>query len=306
MLLNLALGWRPHPSRSSHCRHGTNALTRTASTLLTAALFLIALFSTAACSITGPDDYDDEEPSPGDTKVLFIGSSYLTVNDLAGLFGEMAKTAGKQVFLGRRVQPGYYLDYFAEDETTAQAIQDQEWDYVILSGGCQTAAYPDTHHIIKPDWDPHPPYPAIKSLQEQVTANHPGTVLIYMMPWAFEDGMTWVAGQTDDYFQMQDKIRDNALAWSDSLDLVVAPVGMAWRKVMEDGVPMHYLHQSDWNHPAPRGSFLSASTLFATVFKESAEEVGYRWILDSAEAEMFRRIGSETVLDSLALWNLDP
>jgi len=244
------------------------------------------------------------KPDVGDVKVLFIGSSYLAVNDLAGIFGVLSEAAGKQVFLGRRVQSGFYLDFFAQDGITTQAIRDQEWDYVILSGGCQTAAYPDTHHLIKSDWGHHDPYPALQDLQKKVRENHPGTVLIYIMPWAFEDGMTWIPGQTDDYFAMQEKIRTNALAWADSLDLAVAPVGMAWKEVMGWGVPGHYLHMEDWNHPAPRGSYLSAVTLFATVFKESAEDVDFPWVLNPADAEAFRRVGSETVLDSLDIWNI--
>jgi hypothetical protein len=82
---------------------------------------------------------------------------------------------------------------------------------VIFSGGCQTAAYPDTHHQIRSDWGRHDPGPALEKLAEQVRNHSPGAIPIYMMPWAFEDGMTWIPGQTDDYFAMQDSIRENAL-----------------------------------------------------------------------------------------------
>jgi hypothetical protein len=125
-----------------------------------------------------------------------------------------------------------------------------------------------------------------------------------MMPWAFEDGMTWIPGQTDDYLAMQDSIRENALAWAGSLNLVVAPVGMAWRKVIEGWVPPHYLHMDDWNHPSRRGSYLSAATIFSTVFKESSEALDFDWALSSSEAEAFRAVASGVVMDSLALWNI--
>ena len=267
-------------------------------------VFLALLSPTAACDILGPEESLLDDPEPGDVKVLFIGASYLAVNDLPGIFQGMARAAGKGVFVGRAVQSGFYLDFFAQDNTTARAIRDQEWDYVVLSGGCQTAGYPDTHHIIKGDWGQHHPFPALQELSRKVRENRSETVLIYMMPWAFEDGMTWIPGQSDDYFAMQEKIRKNALAWADTLELAVAPVGSAWEKVMEWDIPQHYLHMSDWNHPAPRGSFLGAATLFATVFQESAEEVDFRWVLNQTDAEAFRRLGSETVLDSLVVWNL--
>ena len=272
-----------------------------------AVLFLIPTFLVAsACNILGPGDPDFGKPDPGDLTVLFIGSSYLAVNDLPGLFGGMAAAAGKDVFLARQVQSGYYLDHFAQDGATTQAIRDKKWDFVVLSGGCQTAGYPDTHHLIRNDWGHHDPFPALKTLKRKVRENHKETILIYIMPWAFEDGMTWIQGQTDDYFAMQGKIRDNALAWADSLDMRVAPVGMAWNEVMGWDIPLHYLHMRDWNHPAPEGSFLAAATIFATVFQESAEGVDFRWVLDQTDAESFRRVGSDIVLDSLALWNITP
>ena len=268
-------------------------------------LFLI-LFSAAACGITGPAATDAAGPEGGDLRVLFIGASYLAVNNLPGLFAGMAEVGNKQVYVAKRVQSGFYLDYFAVDQATSRAIQDHEWDYVILSGGCQTAAYPNTHYLIKEDWGNHNPLPALKRFREKVSASNPDAKLVYIMPWAFEDGMTWIPGQEDDYFAMQDSIRTHALAWADSLDLVVSPVGMAWKAIMESGVPEHYLHEGDWNHPNPRGSFLSAATLYATVFKETAGNLGIHWILDEEEARVLLQVGSTAVLDSLALWNITP
>jgi hypothetical protein len=46
--------------------------------------------------------------------------------------------------------------------------------------------------------------------------------------------------------------------------------------------------------------------LFSTVFLESAAAVDFRWVLNRADAEAFRRIGAETVLADPALWNIRP
>lgn len=64
---------------------------------------------------------DFGKPDPEDLKVLFIGSSYLAVNDMPGIFQGLAEAAEKDVFVAGRVQSGYYLDFFAQDETTARA-----------------------------------------------------------------------------------------------------------------------------------------------------------------------------------------
>lgn len=79
---------------------------------------------------------------------------------------------------------------------------------------------------------------------------------------------------------------------------------MAWKEVMGWGIPEHFLHMSDWNHPAPRGSFISAATVYSTLFQESSESVDYQWILTATDAAGLRRVASRTVMDSLALWNI--
>jgi hypothetical protein len=274
-------------------------------------LFGIALILAASgCGILGPDDSGPgfidprEEPQPGDTKVLFIGASYVAAWDLPSLFDTMAHLAGKEVWVSGRVQPGFYLDFFAQDPVTEHAIEDQDWDFVIVSGGPQNAAYPDTHHLITPQSGYHPVPPALGALKLKILANNPETVMVYMMPWAFEDGLLWVEGETDTYEDMQLRIRENAVRWADSLDITVAPVGMAWYEIMKGDPPQHYLFTSDWNHPSRQGSYLTAVTLFATAFKESAEGLDFQWVLESDEVATFQRVGSKTVLDSLALWNI--
>jgi hypothetical protein len=278
-----------------------NGLTH--SRTFTLSLLVMAL-PALGCNIVDIGGPELQDPEQGDVKILFIGSSYFTVNDLPGIFEAFANEAGRQVFVRREMTPGYYLDHFAGSSSAARAIREQEWDFVVLQGGCQNAAYPEDHHLITPSSGYHPVLPALDHLRQKVGHNHGGTRVVYMIPWAFEDGMTWVQGQTDTYEDMQLKIRDNVLRWADSLDLVVAPVGMAWYDVLREGRSQHYLHTSDWNHPNMRGSYLSAATIFVTLFLESLEGVEYDGPISPSAAETLRRSASRTVLDSLSLWNL--
>ena len=218
----------------------------------------------------------------------------------------MALAAGRAVFVKHDIVSGRYLDYFADNEVTEQVIQERAWHYVVLQGGCQNAAYPETHHTITPGSDFHPVRPALETLEAKITANHPETRTVYMMPWAFEDGMTWVAGQTDTYADMQLRIYDNTIRWADALDLVLAPVGWAWYQVLSTGPPTHHLHHTDWNHPSLRGSYLSTCVIYSTVFVESVENVPYDGGLDPAQAAHLRGVASRTVMDSLELWNIAP
>jgi len=119
------------------------------------------------------------------------------------------------------------------------------------------------------------------------------------MPWAYEDGMTWLPGWTDTYADMQLKIYNNTLKWADSLDFMVSPVGWAWNTVLKDkNYPLHYLHKSDWNHPSPKGSYLMACAIYSTVYRESTVGISYYGGLTKEEAEYFQAVASNTVLNN--------
>jgi hypothetical protein len=260
----------------------------------------------AACGWLDPAEPDVPEPNPGDVTVLFIGSSYFGSNNMPGIFQSIAAAAGHQTFVYPHVIPGNYLDYFAYDSETEAVIEALPWDYVLLQGGIQNAAYPETHHVITPSSGYHPLSSSLFKLEALISANHAGTKTVYMMPWAFEDGMTWVEGQTDTYTDMQLLIRENTKLYADEIGLVLAPVGMAWYEVLKDGGSEHYLHTNDWNHPNYRGSYLSAAVIVATVFAQSVENAAFQGSLPSALAVEFRAIASRTVLDSLETWNIVP
>ena len=295
-------------SRPGSCRANCCFERGPAGKLVVVCFLVVVLSTTLACDFFGlsEPEISGPDPEPGDLLVLFIGSSYFESNDMPGLFERLATSAGKRVYVRRNLLSGNYLDFFAQSDWTEQAIEEQDWDYVVLQGGCQNAAYPETHHEITPSSGYHPVFPALQTLKDKVQANHAATRLVYMMPWAFEDGMTWVQGMTDTYTDMQQKIHDNVLDWADSLEIQVAPVGWAWREVLSEIEQVHYLHASDWNHPSWRGSYLGAAAIYATLFTESAEGLTYYGALEEDEAQWFLEVASGVVTDSLRLWNLIP
>jgi len=275
----------------SHCHLG-----RKPRAAVRAAALLWSLM-VGACGTAGPT-----EPEPGQTTVLFIGSSYLAFNDVPGLFGEFANKAGEDVFVRSNLLVGHDLDYFAAEVQTTRLLRERDWDFVVLQGGAQNAAYPGHSG---PGSGGHALGPALSELKRNATELSPATVVVYMLPWAYEDGVLWVEGQTDDYAAMQLRIRSNALKWAGELDLRVAPVGMAFYEVLTQwDPPLHFLHDEDWNHASRNGSYLTAATIFSTVFPRSVTELSYDWELDQKLARDLRAVASRTVLDSLALWNI--
>lgn len=262
----------------------------------------------AACLICSPaivgcDYLDVAQPLPvatdsADYSVLFIGSSYLGYNNFTWTFEQLAREAGKTVFVGERIVYGASLQYHATSMLTTQAIRDFDWDFVVLQGSSYAAGYPDgvADSVL----------PALEELTDEIAANGSGSRAVYMMGWAYEDGLTWDDGSADSFAEMQQKIYDNTLNWADSLGMIVAPVGWAWRETLQATTEEQYLHSADLSHPNVRGSYLNACVFVATLFGMSVSGTEYFAGLPESIAGDLQDLGSQIVLDNQTLWNLDP
>jgi uncharacterized protein DUF4886/PKD domain-containing protein len=234
----------------------------------------------------------------GSCNILFIGSSYFNFNDLPGLFENLAMCSGKEVYVDHHGGNGLYLDDHASSSDTESKINEMQWDYVILQGGGTNTAYPNY-------FTDHPVYPALEILRDKIYSNCESTKMVFCMPWAFEDGMTWYQDWTDTYEDMQEKIYETTINYSQDLGFIIAPVGWAWYTVLEEqDYPLHYLHLRDWNHPSIKGSYLMSCVIFSTVFLESSIDIPYYGGLLEEEGSYFQTVASHTVLDNLSLWNI--
>ena len=205
---------------------------------------------------------------PPNIKILYLGSSYFNYNSLPLLVENLVNTSGKTMVRDQYIPNGIYLADHATSDVTAAKIQQQKWDYVVLQGVGSLTAYPEniTHH---------PVLPSLHTLCDLIKANHEETKIIFCLPWAFEDGMTW-NGWPDTYSDMQNAIYSNTLQYAEEVGCQIAPVGWAWKAVLQEKeFPLHYLHLSDWNHPNLKGSYLMACVIYSTIFLEPTTENSY-------------------------------
>jgi len=239
----------------------------------------------------------EHESALDSCKILFIGNSYFKYNNLPNLFKNISDSLGQPVLLGQQIVGGTNLSYHADNDLTEQKINETSWDYVVLMPTPTTTAYPTV-------FTKQPVYPPLITLKRKIHENCESTRIILCMPWAFEDGMIWLSGWTDEYPEMQAKIYNNTIQIADSLNLIIAPVGWAWNAVLEErDYPLHYLHLSDWSHPSMSGSYLMACVVYSTIFRENTENCKYVSILLLDESAYFQTIASNTVLNDLDLWN---
>ena len=259
---------------------------------------LIQIIGSSTLHLNANADTDvnpDQEPC----KILFIGASYFSYNNLSGLFDNLAQNADKDVYIDRCTMLGYYLSDHAKSGSTELTINSTNWDYVILQGVGSLTAYPE-------NFTDNPVLPSLITLRDKIHDNNASTKIIFCLPWAFEDGMTWL-GWADTYEDMQLKIYENTLQYSEEVGFSIAPVGWAWNTVLkEKNYPLHYLHREDWNHPTLEGSYLMACTIFSSIFREKSLGISYYSDLTRSDARYFQTVASDTVLIDLDLWNLDP
>ena len=203
------------------------------------------------------------------TKILFIGSSHTYVNDIPATIRLMAKSAGDSTYIHQETPGGYTFEWQSTREATLQGIHAGEWDFVILQGSGWQQAFPtfmaDTAI-----------YPYVQILIDEIHENNADTKIVFYMTHGYEDGVLtfddedW-CGQDPlvcDYEGMQERIKDTYIEMSDMFEAELAPAGILWKILMTENSEID-LFGSDGIHASPEGSYLSACTIYSTIFRKS-------------------------------------
>jgi hypothetical protein len=232
------------------------------------------------------------------TRVLFLGNSYTTANDLPDTFRQLALSLGDTVITATNAPGGYTLEDHAGSATSLDLIASQPWEFMVMQEQSQLGALPADITNTESS--------AIQ-LMEAMEANYECTYPVLYMTWGRENG--------DDlncpnfpymctYSGMQQALMDNYVALAMWNDAHTAPVGAAW-KVVRETHPEIQLYQTDGSHPSIAGTYLAACVFYSTFFQESCVNATFHSSLDPATAAILRNIASNTVLNDIPLWNLD-
>jgi hypothetical protein len=225
------------------------------------------------------------------TRVLFIGNSYTSVNDLPATFAALAKSGGHPVQTDAADEGGWTLaDHLIASET-ANLLKSAQWDYVVLQEQSQVPALEQDREQIM--------YPAARTLVQQIKAS--GSQPIFYMPWAHRDG--WPEEGMQTYEAMQAQIDAGYLGIAQELEVSVAPVGAAWQAATQR-YPQLDLWQSDNSHPTEQGTYLAACVFYAAIFRQSPVGLSYTAGLSADVAGELQTVAADTVLNNPAQWNL--
>ncbi|MBT3345419.1 MAG: SGNH/GDSL hydrolase family protein [Gemmatimonadetes bacterium] len=257
-------------------------------------LLLCLLLAMSACSDKGPT----QTPGPeGPLEILFVGSSFLAYGetDVVDTLAAFAGRGGRGLSVHRRVLSGFSLARHAQNEQTLSAIDQVNWDAVVIQGSGTYLAKPEWHEDV---------FPHLATLTQAARSRSPAARIIYVMPWAFKDGLQWIEGETATYQQMQTTINEVAIQFADSLSISVAPVGPAWQQVMASDYEQD-LFFADLSHQSVYGAYLTACVLYTTLFLEPVPATSFTGRDDLESYPPLLSVAYDTVMDDLVRWNLD-
>ncbi|MCI9413942.1 MAG: SGNH/GDSL hydrolase family protein [Clostridiales bacterium] len=192
--------------------------------------------------------------SPDTVKILFIGNSLTYEPKLPEQLEAIARSKGKSVWCELLAYPDYTLEMHW-NRLSPRYFQEHRYDYVILQ-----------EHGLPPvaDYDNFRKYAGL--FADAVSLGGAVPVLYITSRSSDENGIAqaW----------RQDELTGAYLQVSRDIQAPIMPSGPAWVTANERD-PLLRFYQGDQLHPNMLGGYLTACTLYSTLFGESAEGADY-------------------------------
>lgn len=205
---------------------------------------------------------------PSDTtRILFIGNSYTYFNSSPELVRQLAreKFPNQTIQVKLVSQGGMTLKRHWESGEAQKAIRSGSWNYVVL----QEQSKLGMPVIIDNDvyfGETDLFFEYAKKFDEEIKKS--GAQTVFFMTWSVKSRPNEQELLTYAYSSIAKELKAK-----------IAPVGLVWDKVRDN--TQFDLYARDGSHPSAHGSYLVATTIFATLFNEdpqglSGDISGYR------------------------------
>lgn len=232
-------------------------------------------------------------------RVLFIGNSYTYANNLPQMVADIALSKSDTVVYDSSTPGGFTFQMHCANSITWQKIRSQKWDVVVLQAQSQEPAFSPTQVMSQT-------YPYAKQLCDSIRSANACTEIMFYMTWGRKNGdmsncSTYSPVCT--YNGMQARLRESYTLFKDSFMTSMAPVGVAWKN-FRNSFPLIDLYVPDESHPSVHGTYLAACVFYSSIFKKTTAGSNYYSTIPSNEAASIQTIASQTVLDSMTVWNL--
>ncbi len=234
-------------------------------------------------------------------KVLFLGNSYTSVNDLPGLTFQVTKSAGDSLIYSSSTPGGYTLNQHSTYATSTGLINQGGWDFVVLQEQSQLPSFTDGEVQTMV-------FPYATTLNNMILTADSCTETIFYMTWGRKNGdatncAVWPPVCT--YEGMDSLLHLRYMMMAQDNNAEVSPVGAVWH-YLRANAPGIELYNADESHPSPAGSYAAACTFYTSLFRKSPLNISYDYTLSPSDASTIRNAVKTVVFDSLAHWyNVD-
>lgn len=233
-------------------------------------------------------------------RILFLGNSYTSVNNLPLTVHDFALAAGDTIIYSMNAPGGYTFQLHSTNATSLAQISNQPWDYVVLQEQSQMPSFPPSQVAVEV-------FPYAHILDSLIHANNACTKTVFYMTWGrkYGDASNCASyAPLCTYDGMTARLRDSYLQMGDMNQALVAPVGMAWKASRTADSTIN-LWAADYSHPSVAGTYLNACVFYATMFEKTPIGNTYISTLPQATAIFLQNIAHHIVFDSLTTWNID-
>ena len=219
-------------------------------------------------------------------RILFVGNSLTYRNNMPDMFQELAEGGGHEIYIETLGIGGCSLAKWSKRNTKPgsafyKKLQSQNWDYVVLQDQ-------STRALVKPSSFKK----AVKKLSKLI--HEEGAEVVLNMTWAHEEGTRVYKkkrGLTQKKFQK--KVYDLYTAAGEVNDALVANSGVAFLRCENyEDIDLY----KDERHPSVEGSYLSACTLYTTIFQENVPELNVQ--VSKKTGKILRRIAEKVTFTS--------
>ncbi len=226
-------------------------------------------------------------------KILFIGNSATYYNDMPeNYFASLCEAAGYNVEVTRITNGGYYLRKHASSNDTygaqvTAALKNNKYDYVVFQE-LTTLAMTDPAQL----------YSSARIMAAKIRENGATPIMYNPIP-ALADSATYEKnGWTSEYAAGTVSAAHNAIG--KELGIKIAYAGPAVYDLMVAHPEMNF-HHTDKAHPGKLGSFVIASTIFATMFGEDPTEVDFDGYTDHETAQLLKAAAANRGLNEFVV-----
>ncbi|MGB3342990.1 MAG: T9SS type A sorting domain-containing protein [Aequorivita sp.] len=231
-------------------------------------------------------------------KVLFLGNSYTSANNLPLMVNNMANSSGDVLIYDSNTPGGYRLRDHLNNPTSLDKLNSNSWDYVALQGQSQETS------MSQLDMETQL-YPFAQALTSAIRANYGCSQPLFYMTWGRKNGdvancpiRPWVCT----YEEMDDVIKATYIFMSESNEAELAPAGAVWRYLRENH-PSVELYAADGSHPSLAGSYAAACAFYTMIYKKDPTTITWNSTLPENEANTIKMAAKTIVFDNISTWD---